>query len=405
MTLSPAIRSPMTLNPKPLRIFSAKTEAVLAVLGVLGALAFLFLFGIVGFLREGSFGFDFVVFHKAGVQFLDGLNPWRESIDSGGPFSYPPHLSVFIAFYGLFTFKVGLYIHAALNLVSIASIAFLANRWFIGITSLRTMNLAQGICLAFVIGNPFMAHSLYEGQWTLPAVAALFLSWHFLQKNHWLVAGIFLGLATIKPQVSVLYIVWLLLGLNFRVLFVGGALASIMLLPAIWSFGIVDMFLEWFASMDYYATQWANKPGSPHVVGLEGFFVSLGVQGSGVIFKVLSLVLVVALYLKREHFSPLLIVNLFLVAALTFIYGHDTDFVTLSLLWSYFVLIGFQQQSYRALVIVAGLLLLMFFPQRFIRAFDIPVLFHSRTFIVLISCWFIYAWETKLKIEAVSRKP
>ncbi len=386
----------MKNQPMLMRFFSPRTESALAGLAVSGALCFLFLFGIYGLLRSGVFGFDFVVFHKAGLEFLHGVNPWLAAVDTGAPFSYPPQLASFIAFYGALSFKAALYIHTAINLCAIASIAYLANCWFLGITNLRNMSLAQGLCLSFLIGNPFVAHSLYEGQWTIVAVAMLYWSWHFLQKNKWILSGLFLGLATIKPQVSILYIIWLLFGLNLRVLFVGGMLAVFMLLPAIMVFGFLETFSGWFVSMDDYMQQYANIPGSPYVVGFEGLFVSLGVERSGGVFKIISVLCAFALYIKRKQISPLLVVNGFLVSALSFIYGHDTDYVTLSLLWSYFLFLAFQKQSYIALGTVMATLFIMFFPQRIIRAMDVSILVHSRTLVVLVCCWFVYVWDREL---------
>ncbi len=387
----------MTSNVMAIQFFSKRAEANLAMLGLVAALIFLVLFGIMGLFRSGSLGFDFVVFHDAGVLFLQGINPWSASIDSGAPFSYPPHLGSFVALYGLLSFKAGLTLHTLLNLASIFSIAYLANHWFIGIRSLRDMSLVQGVCLALIVGNPFVAHSVYEGQWSLPAAAALFWSWHFLHNQRWVLSGVFLGLATIKPQVSLLYIVWLLLTLNIRVLLVGGTLALLMLLPTVLRFGLIDTIDAWFASMRYYATQWANIPGSPHVVGLEGFFVALGTNGYGVALKALSGVAIAALFFFRMYLSPLLIVHFFLVIALTFIYGHDTDFVIVSVLWSYLFWLAANRNTYVSLGVALGLILLMFFPQRIIRAFDIPLLFHTRTFILLVCCWVAYSWERAQK--------
>lgn len=379
-----------------MRYFSPKAEAMLAGLLVVGALSFLFIFGICGLFRSGIFGFDFVVFHNAGLQFLQGVNPWLAAVDTGSPFSYPPQLTPLIAFYGAISFKAALYIHTSINICAIVSIAYLANCWFLGITNLWNMSLAQGLCLSFLIGNPFVAHSIYEGQWTIIAVAMLYWSWHFLQKNNWIVSGLFLGLATIKPQVSILYIIWLMFGWNIRVLFVGGLLAVFMLLPAIVAFGLIETFSGWFVSMGDYMQQYANKPGSPYVVGFEGLFVSVGVEKSGGVFKVISVICAFVLYLKRKQVSPLLVVNGFLVSALSFIYGHDTDYVILSLLWSYFLFLAFQKRSYVALGIAIATLFVMFFPQRIIRAMDIEILNHSRTLVVLFCCWFVYIWDRDL---------
>lgn len=380
----------------PMRFFSPRTEAILACFGVGGALCFLFLFGIYGLFRSGVFGFDFVVFHKAGVEFLLGVNPWLAAVGTGSPFSYPPQLASLVAVYGALPFDTALYIHTVINLCAIASIAYLANCWFLGITRFRNMSLAQGICLSFLIGNPFVAHSLYEGQWTIVAVAMLYWSWHYLQKDKWILSGLFLGLATIKPQVSILYIIWLMFGLHIRTLLVGGLLSVLMLLPAMIAFGLLETISSWFISMDDYMQQYANKPGSPYVVGFEGLFVSLGVKISGGFFKAISIVCAIALYRKRKQISPLLVVNGFLVSALSFIYGHDTDYVTLSLLWSYFLFLAFRKQSYIALGIAVTTLFIMFFPQRIIRAMDIEILNHSRTLVVLFCFWLVFIWDREL---------
>ncbi len=383
----------LKITSASLRLFAPKVEAVLALVGCCVALCFLLLFGIIGLFRDGHLGFDFVVFHNAGVQFLQGINPWLASIDSGAPFSYPPHLVSLVAFYGALPFELGLAIHTGVILFSIASVAYLANRWFLRIGDVRCMSLAQGIALALILGSPFVAHSVYEGQWSLPAVAVLFWSWHFLKQRRWLLAGLFLGLATIKPQVSLLYIFWLILNRQIRVLLVGAALAGLMLTPAFAQFGLLGTFTAWFESMAYYATQWANVPGSPHVVGVEGLLVSIGIAGSGWFLKGCALVALVLLYRYRCTITHTLMVQLFLVLALTFIYGHDTDYVTLSMLLGYTVILAFNQRSWAALGIAGILLFIMCFPQRFIRAFDIPVLFHTRTVALLIMCYFVWRWE------------
>ncbi len=387
------------------RFFNAKTETVCAWGLIVASLVFLVVFGILGLFRSGSFGFDFAVFHKAGVEFLQGQNPWLLSINTNGPFSYPPHIGAVIAVYGLLPFKIALGLHTLLNLCSIAIVAFLANHWFIGVKQGQAITVLQGLCLALVLGNPYIAHSVYEGQLSLPAVALLFLSWHFLQRERWLLAGIILGVATIKPQVAILYILWLLFSWQLRVLIVGGVVAVLLLIPSVVNYGVTDTFTAWFASMAYYAKQWANQPGSPHVVGMEGVFVSVGVLGSGVFLNVLSVLSVWWVYIKRQDLSPVFIVNLFLLIALTLIYGHDTDFVVLSLFFSYLVCLASNTQRIGALVIAGGLLALMFFPQRFIRMFDIAVLYHTRSITLLFCVYFMYRWERESTSSVVSTSP
>jgi len=375
------------------KFFSPRIEAKLAVLAIVGALLFLYLFGVQGLFRSSFFGFDFAVFHKAGVEFINGENPWLLSMNTGHPFSYPPHLGAVITLYGALPYDFALYFHATVNFASVISIAYLANRWFIGITNWKEMSLAQGICIAMIIGNPFMAHSVYQGQLSLPATACALWSWHFLQKDRWMLAGLFLGIATLKPQVSLLYIVWLMMCLNFRILLCGGVVALLMLLPSFVNYGIFESFDAWFKSMSDYAKVPANMPGFQHVVGLESVLVTLGIHGSGVILKPLSFVSLILLFIKRDLFSPTFTISLFFVIALTFIYGHDSDFVTLALMWSYFVYLGFERNSYLSLALAFGLLFIFFLPQRFLRLLDWPVIYQWRTFVILVCCYYLFRWE------------
>ncbi len=373
--------------------FSKKIDNAFSWTAIVGAVLFVALFGVAGVFRSGQFGFDFLVFHKAGVDFVNSVDPWLASIGTGAPFSYPPHISGFILFYGVLPLSVALGIHTVLNLFSVAVVAWLANKWFIRHQYQQPMALATGLAIAISLGNPFIAHSVYEGQWSLPAVSFLFLSWHFLKSQKTLLAGIFLGLATIKPQVSILYIVWLLIHRDIRVLLYGFGVAVVLMSPALFKFGLVGVFESWFQSMEYYGTQYANIPGTFFVVGLNSFFVSQGVMGLDLIFKLGSIAAVVALYVFRNSVSDVLTVILFLVFALTFIYGHDTDYVTLSILWSYFICLAFQRRDWLSLGGMAVVLLLMFFPQRFLREIPVDVLHHTRTFALILGAVMAYRWE------------
>ncbi len=365
---------------------------------------FVLAFGVFGFLRGGELGFDFVVFHRAGTEFLQGLNPWQAAIGSGAPFSYPPHIGSLVAVYGLLPYTLALTIHTALNCGSILLITYFANRWFVGVRNWRQISLVQGFCLAIVLGNPFNAHSVYEGQWTLIATALIFLAWHMLQNNKQVLAGVCLGVATIKPQVALLLVAFLLCRGYFRVLLIGAALALLLMVPTLMSFGLTETFSAWFASMKDYALWPVNQPGSVHVVGMEGVCVSLGLIGTGTFWKCVALVSAVVLAYYRNEMSPILQINFLLASMLTFFYGHDTDFVSMSLLWSYFALLAFRTMSYINMAVAATLLLVIVFPQRFIRVFEIDVLYHTRTFAIAALWVLAYVWEQKLnRINGVER--
>lgn len=375
-------------------LFTKQTDAVLSFMALTGAVIFLYLFGIHGLLRHVPLGMDFEVFHKAAELFLGGGNPWVDLINTKGPFSYPPHATSLLAVYGYFSEPVSLFLHTILNVLSIGVIAYLANRWYLKISNLRSMTIAQGCGLALLIGNPFMAHSVHLGQLLLPATAALMVSWHFLQKGNIWVSGIFLAFATIKPQVSILYVVWLLLHLNYRVLMIGGAVSLVMLIPAAVTYGLIDSFYYWLTSLSGYSSSAANIPGSVHVVGLESFFAAVGVQGTSWVFKPLALVATVALFKYRENVDPVLTLNLLLVFALTFIYGHDTDYAAIIMVWSLLVFTTVRSGNYLHIGIVMLLVFGFMFPQRLLRTIDFAALHHTRTFLIPLCCVCLFLWQT-----------
>ncbi len=372
-------------------------ETPIAMSLIAGAALFLFTFGIVGLFRAGHFGFDFPVFHQAGEQFLAGLNPWLLSIGSDGPFAYPPHMGSLIAVYGAFSFEFALTLHTFIVLGSIVSLVILANRWFLHMDNWRTMSITQGFCIALIIGNPFMAHDIYSGQMSIPATACALWSWHWLQKDRWILAGILLGIATLKPQVSVFLVLWLMLSLNWQVLLVASGVALVLLVPGFVNYGVIPAFESWFKAMEYYQTAPANRPGFQHVVGFESIFATLGIHGTGMFFKPIGLLCLVALYIKRAAFSVPFTVSLFFVIALTFVYGHDSDFVTLAVLWSYFVFLAFSSKSRNTIVVALALLAIFYFPQRFLRLLDWPMIYQWRTIVILACCWLIYRWERQTR--------
>ncbi len=380
-------------------VLSKRIDARLSLAALGGALLFLYLFGIHGFLRAAPLGGDFLIFHRAAAAFVGGGNPWLELKDTGEPFSYPPHAAALLAIYGFLSSPAALALHTLLNVLAIGIFCYLANLWFLKIDDFRTMTLAQGLGLAIIIGNPFMAHSVFEGQITLPTAAAALLSWHFLHSGRVILAGIFLGLATVKPHVSLFYIVWLLLSSQWRVLAIGAATAGAMLAPSVAAYGLFEAFDHWLASLRGYATVAVNMPGSPHVVGLESFAVAIGVNGLGWSLKFLGLVATGILFHYRDRLEKSLTVNLFFATALTFIFGHDTGYAAILLVCAHMVFLALERGDKTRLAIAGILLMAFFFPQRFLREIDVPALHHTRTFILPLCCYAVYRWTQHRRLH------
>ena len=381
-----------------MQIFSQRIDNILAFVGIVFAMLFLYLFGVLGLFKSGAFGFDFAVFYKAGTNVLEGVNPWLHA-NLHQPFSYPPQALTLFSFYALMPYDVALVVHTLVNLISVAVLGCLANIWFLKIKKLSDVSLVEGICFAIIIGNPFMAHSVYEGQLVLPVTALIFLSWHTMQKGQWLVPGLLLAAATIKPQISLLYVCWLVASGQFRVILSSGFFVALLCIPAAIIVGPVDMFVDWITSITGYYTSSANAIGSPHVVGLESFLYAIGLSGLTIISKPLALIALLWLYFNRRHFDHVQLVNIFLVIGFTFLYAHDTDYAAIILLWSYAMYLALNSRSILNISLLVVLLIVFFFPQRILRDIDLPVLHHTRTLVIPLCCFLVHYLYKKYRTQ------
>lgn len=271
--------------------------------------------------------------------------------------------------------------------------------WFLKITQLSRITLPQGLAVAAMIGNPFMTHIVFEGQLTLIATAAILGCWHLVGKQRPVLAALCLTLATIKPQVALLLIAWLIINRHLAVVVMGGALAGILLLPALISIGPIDAFVHWYWSMEAYQVLSANMPGSAHVVGLESLAVALGINGLGPFIKLGAFFGLVLMYRVRHLLNEMLAVQLLLVLALTLIYGHDTAYSALAILLGAFFYFDFATKEWYKIATTLGLMLVLFFPQRFLREFNLPALEHTRALVIPVVFYFVFCWQ-KQRINA-----
>lgn len=391
-------------------IFSPKVDTILSYILGIGALMFLYLFGIYGFLRNGEFGFDFSICYRAGTAFISGLDPWKAGVYFKSPFSYPPHALPILGFYNLFPYSFALILHTFVNLISITVLCYFANKWFIHIKNLSNIMLSQALCLSIIFGNPFISLTLYQGQFTLPAATAVFLSWDYLKSNRWVLSGVFLCLSTLKPQVSIFYIGWLLLGvkstINIRVLIIGALFSFVLIIPSAITIGPITVFTSWIQSLSNYSGYNNNALGSPYVVGLESFLVANNIVNFGVFVRIFSLVALIFFYVKRRVICEILTVNVFFILSLTFIYGHDYDFVLVIMVCSFFLHMAFEEKNWTKIIFSLTLLFLFFFPNRFIRHnTDFTFLQHYRTFLILIIFGLAQFWSYKRNVVNSNFKP
>ncbi len=361
------------------------------------ALLSLYLIGIRGMMKAAPFGDDFLVFYRAGNLFMNGQDPWLTLMTTSQPFSYPPHSLSIIAIYNLFSENTALALHAGVCILSIFVICYCANVWFLKIESLRSMTIAQVLALGLIIGNPYMATSLYQGQMTLPVTAALCLSWLLINRNRRVLAGVLLVVATLKPQLAILYILWLLLALEWRVLLIGGTLSLLAIVPAMSTLGFLTPATSWLTSLAAYAAIPINMPGSAYVVGLDSLFVAHGYQPNSVVLSVTSLLLTAGLFLLRKHISEFLVLQILIVLSFTFFFVHDYDYVATVLVWASALMLALNGNSLSRLSIWFAMSVIFFMPQRLIRDIDIPLIIHSRTLLLLAMLTLLVMWSAPVR--------
>jgi hypothetical protein len=366
---------------------------VLLTVLLLTALVALSAFGILGLGRDGIFNFDGQVLYAAGRAWLQGANPYDHDAltraAAGIPgmdlsqvrFFYPPQASALCIILGLFPYAVARDVWLSFNLAAIATIVALVclivreetpNRWMVG----------AGVLAAIIIGNPFTAHVVWMGQTALVAFAATFAAWRFAGRARWLAAGICLGLASYKPQICMLVVIWLLLERNWRVLLTAGVSAGVLALYPILTQGPLGALLAWRTGISTGYGMEFNLPSFPHKVGLESLFYAGGLSVSAGLLLGVGVLLTLGLWRIRARLFPSDILGLLMAITVTFSgYLHDYDYVALAPM--YISLWRLAPTSLAATISSLTLVVLLFVPQRLVHLFAIPVLEQWRTVLIV----------------------
>lgn len=336
------------------------------------------LFGIIGVGRSGHFASgDFAVMYGAGVDWLTGGNPYIVP-ESESPFAYPPNSAFFFVPLALLDLSISRYGMLLLNLSAIAAI-IVATCQFIRERIDDRGNLRCLLVAAFVVGNPFTTHVVWMGQTSLIVLAFMVWAWRLREAN-WLLAGICLGFASLKPQLSILLFVWFLLERNWKSLAAAGATFLAMSYYPLLNWGPVKMMSAWLGDgIGGYLSSDANTAGFQHLVGVESMLAAAGIDAPS--FKIVGVLLTGVLWAFRDRLHSADILGILFGISLTFVYGHDYDYVCLSILLTSLVV---RAKSFPRLWIPLGILtFLLCIPQRLLRPLDIPVLNHWRTPVVI----------------------
>ncbi len=355
---------------------------------LLGALALLF-FGVLGVGRgQAPFGFDLNVLWTAGRTWWSGLDAYDPAVISRvapvGPFAYPPQVAPLCLLLALLPMRAAPWLGLAINLVSLVAVDRFCQQIYAE-TALRRSRSAGEVVwhnwwlTAVVVGNPFTAHVIFMGQTSLIALAAVLGAWRCVARQQYVAAGVLACVASIKPQVSILMLLWFLLERRLLVLAVFAAATGVASIGPAVATGPLRLLPTWFRATRSYSGNFTNAVGFQHRFGIDSFLDAAGLH----VFTLLwvGLILVAALWSRRDRFARGEIIALLLAISVVFIYAHDYDLVALLPFAAAYAPLG--RDFKVALVAGASLLLLMSVPQRLLSTVNSPLANQFRVPVVL----------------------
>jgi hypothetical protein len=219
---------------------------------------------------------------------------------------------------------------------------------------------ARWLIPALILGNPFTAHVLWFGQTSLIATASLAGGWVWARRGNAWLGGALIAIGTIKPQLAILVILWLVFERRWKVLAIAAAVALLMSLPQILVIGPIGALTEWLAAIGRYQQYHFNELGYIHLFGLQNFLAIIGFEVPPLL--PIGVAAMAVLWWLRKRIEDPDILPLLIGLTLLFGISHDYDLSALALLlpafWRH--LRGKKVRAFAAV----SLMLVLFSPQR-----------------------------------------
>jgi len=304
--------------------------------------------GMLSLGRYSPPGTDFKVFHAAGLMWWRGGNPF---LDHRLVYAYPPQAAPLFMAFALLPYATARWLNIALNSAALAALFAVYVRWFTEDRSLARMPLLRVCAATAILISPMTDLSIDLGQIAILVTGLIGVGWYLLyEKKRDVLAGIFLGIASIKPQLALLFLVWLVIDRKWRALAAAASTALVLLLPSFLILGgPLQTLTAWRAGMQIYLAAPANQPGSPFMLSLISILWRLNwpLWISTVLFA-LGFAIV---FLARARLPPKTLLILLPLLEVTLLFGHDADYVGLNLAWMW--LLGTFAKSSRARATIA----------------------------------------------------
>lgn len=373
---------------------------------LLGACIVLVVVAIIGFNQH----LDTKYLYVAGLSWWEGSNAYDSEIASRlganqslGSFFYPPQIAPLCLLLGAFPWTPAKVVMTLLNGVSAGVLAYFCVLLVKQPQMKRLRVKGSGsvwFIPAIVLANPFTLNVILLGQTTLIVAAALVSGWYYAYRDKWVLSGILIAISTIKPQLSLLFILWLLLERRWRVLAVAAVTTLIFCLVPIAITGPIEVFVEWFASLGKHKNVFANVLGSPAVFSIQNLLYAAEIQ----VPQLLPLGIVITGLLWRYRSRLLIddVIGLLMAISLLFGFAHHYDLIALAPLMAAFW--RHLHHCHRATFFALTVMFVMCFPRNVFMTFiDNELLLQYRVLLVLgATIWLgVMSIQRKAEIQRV----
>jgi len=370
---------------------------------VLAAVVGLALFGVVGVGREGTGNFDMAFLYAAGRTWLRGMNAYvlaeRQASVANFPFdvyafAYPPTVFPLAIILGYGSFAEAKLVMLGLNLLSIWSLCTYCVRMAAPFDSAPAprQGAYRYLIPAIIIGNPFTAHVVWMGQTSLIVAASIAWGYHFATHKRWLLGGLLLSIGTIKPQFSVIALLWLAIHSKFRAVGAAGVISLLFSVGPLLICGPFATARSWMEDVQVYKANPSNAVDFEHSFGLQSFLFHLNIHIPALALIALAVVLVICF--TRSKLLEGDILPILLGTALLFGVAHDYDLVVVApivpSLWRH-VRATATPQSAMALLAMGC----MFLPQRALKPFHSAALLQFRVIILSAVLAWLFVLSTR----------
>ena len=329
----------------------------------------------VGLSQSMASNVDTKYLYVAGLSWLEGLNAYDPEVASRlgadvsrGGFFYPPQIAPLCLLLAAFPWAKAKVVMTLLNVFSAGVLAFfcvlLVKRPKVKMLKVPGSS-PWWFIPAIVISNPLTINVLWLGQTTLIAAAALVSGWYYAYRDRWVLSGILIAISSIKPQLSLLVILWLLLERRWQLLAVAAGTTLIFSLVPMAISGPIEVFFHWFASLVQHKKVFSNVLGSGAVFSIQDILYAAGIQVPQ-LFP-LGIILTGLLWWYRSRLIIDDVIGILLAISLLFGLAHHYDLVALAPM-----LAAFWRHVHNrpgAALVAIALMLAMLFPRAYLMTF------------------------------------